>query len=432
MSLMLKVGIFILFIITYAIYTYIVNYLSRKHFMSILKYGNFWVSLVFIGFFFTSLYLLSGFFSLPLIILFTGVYILSNLIFIILLGLSGISIDKYIQRALWAIYVAVKTPIVAICFLIAVFFGIMYPLIAGYFYFTHSANSIELTILIFKLNVIIFMIIGLPFGIGIQTNILVSKDLDEESRKYVFVGAIAGLIPLILLFTLTFLGFRVAEFSVSHLPLIFLIQLPIILIGIFFIFVLLPYIIGFQRAKKYHLLLIDKQIDWYDKLLDILDFPTHQLYATKLNQFHTNLHDEINTFSSEDKEISLFIQIDQDLIPEELQYSQQIVQAYRESRDLDLRFKYLDGINLLREQVEEIIQDLAEKENEEKREKAANVWAETYHSRKNKLFKEIENTKQTKSIGLAVIVAIIAPVASVILAELGKLIWSIFLQSLTQ
>ena len=333
---------------------------------------------------------------------------------------------------MWASYVAVKTPIVAICFLLPVFFGIMYPLIAGYFYFTHPANSIELTILIFKLNVIIFMIIGLPFGIGIQTSILVSRNLDEESRKYVFAGAISGLIPLILLFTLTFLGFRVAEFSVSQLPLIFLIQLPIILVGIFFISVLLPYIIGFRRAKKYHLLLIDKQIDWYDKLLNILDFPTHQLYATKLNQLHTNLRDEINTFSSEDKEISLFSQIDQNSIPDELLYLEQTVQAYRESRDLDLRFKYLDGINLLGEQVEEIIQDLAEKENEEKREKAANVWAETYHFRKDELFREIENTKQTKSIGWAALGAIIAPVASVILAELGKLIWSIFLQSLAQ
>ena len=249
--------------------------------------------------FFLQIYLLSGFFNLSLVILLFLGSELSVIVRSILWGLFGSSSSKW-GRSLflsgadfglkhrWLMYsVSMLSSLILLGSII----------LCGKAYFTIPPGEL-LTTLIFQ-----YILIGLLFGsypstITFIISILVSENIDEEARTRLFVNKLSELIPTALYISLAFWAFSSAGsktmFSISQFSIKLSTQLFIILMGFFFFTVLLPYLIGTQRAKKWNVFLLEKRISWVDKLLDIFDLPSHFLYIPRLTQFRNDLNNEIN------------------------------------------------------------------------------------------------------------------------------------------
>ncbi len=55
---------------------------------------------------------------------------------------------------------------------------------------------------------------------------------------------------------------------------------------------LFPYVIGWQQRKKLRELILKKQQDIIDELLNILEFPTPSIYVSELQKFYKIIEDD--------------------------------------------------------------------------------------------------------------------------------------------
>jgi hypothetical protein len=312
MSFIIKIGVFILFLIVFGIWTLVLSVLTKKIINDAVYGKSFWNNQFFLllsgGGFFLLIYLLSGFFSLPLAILVLVSSELGMIASIILWGFLGSTSVKWGPQSMLAgREFGIKHPSLTIFMIILTFLIILgYIILAGIAYFTLPSK--ELTTHIFQYTLIGLFISNYPMMITYLIGILVSENLEEETRMHFLVNQLGGLIPTALYIALTFWAFGLAgsetTFSISYFSIKLSAQLILFLIGFFLFIVLLPYLIGTQRAKKWRVVLLEKQIIWADKFLDILDLPIHSLYIPKLTQFRYDLDNEIKKFLSEDRTIS--------------------------------------------------------------------------------------------------------------------------------
>ena len=437
MSLIIKIGSFLLFLFAYVMFIFAGKTLMDKTKRDLLYGRSFWSTelLMLLGntAFFVFIYLLSGFFSLPLVIVLLAGAQLGVIIAAILWGFLGSTTTKWGARSMWAGgEFGLKHPALMISLLaISLITSLAYPILAGIAYFKHSIPLPELTALVIQYTLLWVILSGYPLLLPISIGTLVSENLDEETRTRFFVSQLGGLIPTALFLAVAFWAFGIAgtgiEFAISGISFALSPNLLLFLITFFVLTVLLPYLIGARRAAKWRRALFEKREDQLTKILEILGFPPGSLQINELNQLMADLNKEIEKFSEEDKMVAWGILIDRGSAPPQLG---DLALAYGESRDLDPRFKYLSWLRRFAEQVENVIGDLGQRGTEAEMGKTAEAWAKTYHGRKDDLTKEIKATTHGDSRLWLAVGGGMASIMSPILAEIGKWAWAIFSQSL--
>lgn len=441
MSLALKIGVYVLFVGVYAGWIFLaskqVDRLTRG-----LVTGR-WLIHSEVNIILRNLsivlfiYLLSGYFSLGLTLLLLLVAQLGVLLAVVLLAFTGENLRLHTARTLWGGYeMRLRNPkLVSWVENLTGVVVLAYPIAAGYVFFTQPYPSPQLTLLIFRVTLVGIVFAGMPFVLMVTMHSLLSSQLDEETRILNFADQMSALTMNLIYIGLAFWAFGAkapsTQITVDEIAIPLTSQLFVVLIVFFLLLVMLPYLIGTQRAKKWRLHLNQKRTAWLDKLLDILDFPTAARYPLKLEQLQGAIRDEIQTIYSEDQMVARGVHTERN--PDSRQYLPgDIAEAYLQSRDLDPRLRYVDWLNKLLRHVAEVNADLQAREDSALREKTAALWAKAFRTRKGELQSKLVTLRAAKPGILVGAGVLLTPLLSLLLDTISQTLWGIFTKSLIE
>ncbi len=441
MSLLLKISLFIVFLIALIAWVAAASYLLKKYPKDLLRGKTFLTNelVQFHTFFalFGFVWLLSGFLSIKLIILFILCSHIGVIITGILWRLMGTTNLPWAASGMWTgSELGVKHPwMLLVVIIVSTLIYVAYPIMSGICYFNNPIPSPEVTILIFRYTLIAMYVSGFICMLPMAVSMLSSKNLDEGTRLRLLINQGGGLISIALIIALIFWAFGITgkgyNFAVSGIPLTISPILVFVILGYFICTILLPYFIGTQQAKKWRINLLGKQKGWVGKLLEVLEFPTPSQYHPKLEHLQNDLVSEEEQLIENDAMVKLGMEIEDMQSLDSLPLEQRnLIEAYKDSRDLEPRFTYLDFIRHLKKKVGEIVAELAKLENDVDKVDRAKAFSQSYHYQKDDLTKSIEVESKAKLFKNVALVGIASAVITPLLNELSKWIWTTFMQTL--
>ncbi len=437
MSLFIKILIYFVFLIAFIAWIVAAYYIFKK-FSKDLLCGKSFLStelMLFNGFlgFFGFIWLLSGFLSIKLIILFVLISHIGFIITGILWRIIGTTDIPWAASVTWtASEIPLKHPLAFIVTLILCpLLMLAYVIVIGIIYFGNPIHSPRATILIFRYTLIVMYgseVITLLPGL---VSLISSKNLDEGTRLRIIINRGGGMIFYALVIALMFWSFGITgkgyKWDVSGISLLISPVLILVIFSYFVCTIIIPYFIGTQQAKNWRINLIEKKKDWHDKLLEVLEFPTSSQYIPKLEELQNALVSDEMELIEKDAMVEKGTIIDTMESTESLSWHEKnLIEAYKESREFEPRFCYLDFLRHLKSKIEEIKAELEKQNIEEEKVKIADAFAQPYRSKKDDLDKTIESERKTKPIINTAIVGMALAIIVPILTELAKWIWLTF------
>jgi len=199
------------------------------------------------------------------------------------------------------------------------------------------------------------------------------------------------------------------------------VQALLLMFAFFAVSILIPYVLGAQRAKRRSLDLLGKERDYLARLTDILEAPTASLYESRLTELRDEIAGTRDKFTKDDPLLALAEEVEKkpDEIPEA---AKPLVDALEQTRDIDPRFKFLDYLTGLSKDMELVIADL-QKRTPSDAEAAAGQWSKKFDGRKKETDGKIEALQSLKPSVTAMIGSVASLVISPILEEVGKASW---------
>jgi len=401
-----KIGIFAVFLVIYSALAaggYALSRRFRKYTTSI---GILSINLL--GFW-AIMWVLSGFFDLLLVVQFLigGVVMVS--ISIVLWSLSGFPVKPWMDqldleiedfnrkcpRFSWLIR-AVRIPAV-----------LLFASMAVVFYFRFYLSTEILMVDFLKLSFVSIFLVGLFVTLPPIWSAMISKNLDGMTREFLLIfqfghlgvsGLYSGLI-------LWIFGKGSFGHSVSLGDIKFPIYSLVIVMFLFVLAIIIPYVSGSKRASRWKMALFDKERRWLDELLEVLDYPTPSLYVPKFRKVLNEIKDD-NMISCQDDKFDRIKSI----------YGEEALR-------LDPHFRYRDFSIKLQEKIAEMITKFEElDDNEENIAEKARIYADAYRLRRNEIVEMIEREGQFKPKFWIALAIILTPVLGQILASMINLI----------
>lgn len=429
---MLKVLLFVSFLLAYGGWTLMcaktlkkvqTDLLSGKSFM-----GSELMLIEGIAGFFGFIYVLSGMWSLKLVLLIFIVSHLGALVAWLMSSILGSQSEKVGIRTLSAgreIDIRYPVPMAILgggCGLLV----LSYPVFAGVAFFRHTWGSSVLQILQVKYALLLLNLSGYVLLVIVTGMMLSSENLDEETRQRVFINQLGGLIPAAIYVALALWAFGVGgtRLSVNMLGLPDrTLSLPTLglLLGFFVVTVLLPYIVGTQRALRKRQDLPQIVRSYVSELADILETPAASTYIAKLGALQQRIGDAQDQFVEKDGWLSYEKKL-KGRTDEISDQDKSLADVIAKTRSLDPRFKFLDDLSQLRSEVEEIIADLQQR-SQATVEDAADHWSKKYEIRKADLSKTIDATSTRKPLITGGLGALAMMLVSALLSEVSKTAW---------
>jgi hypothetical protein len=424
---MLKVLLFLLFLIAYGIWSWATFKSSKKMQADLLAGKSFWsgerVLLLSLTGLFGFIYLLSGLWSLKLILLILIASHLGALVAWLLNLTFGAHSERARIRAFWAGgEIGLKNPIVmgALGGLTAVA-SLSYPIVAGVIFFRHPWATPVLQILVVKYSVLLLSLSGYVLMMTAVCLLLASENLDEDTRQLIFINQLGGMISLAVFVALALRIFEIGGtphtydfMGVSHT---FSLQTLLLLLLFFTATVLVPYLIGTQRARRVSLGMREEVRECVAELADILEAPTGHLYVARLAVLRDKIASTVNKFTSDDVLLTKERNFRQN--PEQTEaVVKPMMEALEKTRDLDPRFKFLDGLGRVEKDIEEVVADLQSR-TKETIEQAAEQWSKRFEIRKAELVKEIEAARSRKPLVTVLFGGLLSTIVSGALTEVA-------------
>ena len=433
----MKVLLFLAFLISYGLWAWGSSSAMKKLQADLLTGKSFWsgqlVSMLPYFGFFSFLYLLSGFWNLQLALLVVVTTQIGFLIALLVNGMLGAQSEATGMRGAWAgAEFNIKHPLMNKIYLALGFvLYISYPVVAGIALFQHAWSSDVLKILIIKYSLLLLIFAGYPAVIIVMIMMLVSENLDEDTRQRFFVNQLAGMIP-----TALFVAFAVWAFGIGGVgvPLDFaalsgtLSFRALILLLLFFAFsIVVPYFLGTKRAKRRVLALLREKRNYVARLTDILESPTGPLYVPKLTQLCKEVADARSKLTSEDSLLRTVEQIE--AAPTEIPaVAKPFIDALEKTRGLDPRFSFVDHLTKFETEVQEVVEDLRSRSGSDVVVEAE-LWSKKFGIRKAELTEEIKANEKAKPPIVGGLGALAVMIVSPILSEVGKAAWLMVLHS---
>jgi len=248
--------LFIVFLILYLVFFWASNALTTYGKRATLGNKTFWFSqlqlLLTVGALLGFVFLLSGYFNRLLLIALLCAAEVGVLLATALGGLFGAPTSNSGARAQWAGgEYAMSHPVLVIgSTVVSLLIIVAYPVAAAVTYFRSSGAPLPARIFQYTL---VLCLGGLPLLLLVLISALASENLDEETRTRFLINQLGGLVPNALWIALILWSFGIAAdglpVSVGSTSLTLSPLLIGVLIAFFFITVLIPYLIGTQRAK---------------------------------------------------------------------------------------------------------------------------------------------------------------------------------------
>lgn len=430
---MVKIIVFLVFLIAYALWAvgcFLItiklqnDVLKGKSFLS----GELMLLLTYAGFF-GFIYLLSGLWSLRLLVLFLVAAHLGVLVAFLLNVALGAQSEKLGMHGLWAgKEIDIKFPRLSKAGQVlggVIFFS--YPVVAGILYFRHTWSSQALKILMVKSTLVLLILGGYTVFVTIIMSILASENLDEDTRHRYLINQFGGMIPNALFVALAIWAFGIGgpelPFDFAGARQTLSVRTLLLMFGFFAAFMLIPYVLGTLRAGRRKVTLLEKRRNYAAKVADILESPNGTLYVGKLNQLLDEISKTRAELINQDALLALADEIERN--PDQISAeAKPLVNALEQTRDLDPRFKFLDDLSDLGKQVEETVSDLQRRVGTNT-EEAAGKWGDKFEKRKAELCEEIKAARNHRPIVIALLATAVGLVASGFLGEVGKASWQI-------
>ena len=375
--------------------------------------------------FFVPIYLLSGLWSLKLVLLvFSALQLATSMNWVV--GLfQGKQSEQLALGYLWAsTEIGIKYAKTATAILLALSFSlfISYPIVAGVFFFRYPWGSLSLQNSIFKCSLIFLIFVSYASLEILTTMMLASDHLDEDTRQALFMTLLPALIPTAVYVAIAFRAFGFAgkpfTFEFWGFSQTFSLQAMLPLLALFAVTLLFPYLIGTQRARRKNLALLEITKGYLAELADILEAPTAGQYEEELDALRNKVIARRDEFTKEDPILTVAAVYKNDPTKIPLVFKP-TWDATESARDFDPRFKLLVQLSKLAEETENIAANLKDRAQGTV-ELAAEHWSRRYESRKNELDSEIEGTKIRKPLITLAVGALAATVASGVLDDVAK------------
>jgi len=430
-----KVLLFIAFLVVYIFYGWVSYYLTQKNKASLRTKVSFWRSeltfLVGYLFFFVSLYLLSGLWISRLVVFFLGAGQVAVVISAMFGALFAKRDEKFFARVFWASLEASTKHLIitAVLSFFAFLFFLVFPVAVGIVYFKHTIATPEMTVMITRC-LILMQFTFYPVSLLLMASLLASENLDNDSRRHLFIDNLVGMIPTSLFLALGLWAFGIGERGANislnlarQVPLQFSVHILVFLAVFFGLVTVVPYLVGSLRAKEWHVVLLGKEKAFVAAIADVLRKPLAASYTPRLTDVRQKIAAARTKLTEEDaglRNLEEFRKAEGDNAPKDLQ---DLVWAADQSRSLDPRMKYEDALIKLEGELQEIVQDLQTRDEASQVEKASK-WAQNYDSRKNELTLDLETTHKTKPTLMIGIGTAATWILSAVLSEVGKQAWA--------
>lgn len=427
-----KIIFFIAFLLVYILYIWVSAVLANRY-LKTLKKSGFWENELLIVvpliFFFAFLFIIGRFFNLNFLllsVLFSNIGLIITSIIWSLIGSPGTPFKEiggwaggdFGVKNVWLTIVSQATVIVIL---------IAFPIIVGVKYFSVSEAEL-MRIYAVKASLILLLgsyILSLPILIGV----LSASFIDEDTRARYFLNQFSSVIAYSLFVSLLFNLFKWGEteqqiqlgslnFSLSP-------QMFFGLLGFILIFLILPYFIGIQKAKrlKAEFLEINKRL--LGNIVDTINLSAESNILSSIEKLEKQIVVEYKKLIESDKGVEIGVKYDEidsdkDVAPiEVLRF-----QYYKIARQYDTRMNFFDFLNNTYLKLEEMksLNQSGGPQNEELIDKYV-AHFQAYREELSK--KEDPKGKSNPALWIGIL-TVLSPVISQVMSELGKYLIDIF------
>ena len=389
----------------------------------------FWVTeamiLLTIGGFFAMIYLLSGLWSLQLVVLFLAAAQLGVALGAFLNGVLGSSSEKSRSRMRAAGgEIGLRYPKVTVSM-----YGISSLILVGYvvigaiIHFRYPWNSQALHVAAVKYTLIgMIFVPNIPVWAEIAT-LLASEELDESTRQQVLINQLAGMVLNALFISLALWAFGVGAgelpATLATMAKTFSTRVTILVLAFPMVVFMLPYWIGTQRGSRFRLHLLGKRRDLTSKLADILETPLGAKYVPDITALHNKVTVELNN-TMDSSPVMAFHSANPNPVPASFDAIKYFV---ADSKDLDPRFQHADDLLKFGGELQEITADLQARPQTSVV-RAAERWGRKYEIRKAELAGALDTTHAAKPVVLLAVGTLVSALISSILSDVGKTAWA--------
>ena len=408
------------------------------------------------GSFFLFMYLLVGFFSLPLTILLIASAHVGLILSAILWGLLGSKgamwgPRSYFAGAEWGgrhRYYAVLIVLV-LPFLV----GIGYPILVGTAYFNSALSSTEVTLVILRYTLGYFILSYLLLT-GVTIAATASENLDNETRDRFFAVQLGGLVQNALFFALAIWAFGSpitgVQYSISGISLAVSPLLIAVLVLYFLLMIFSPYLVGTRRSKKQRQDFLAARSELLKDLMSCLTFPVVSQQIPKVEELQAKVDGKLREFQwlgdlaefarrraahpQVDSSTGAPVNPSEEYLVKSLEALMIRIRAlpgvFLDSKKLDPRVEQFDWLQTFSDRLKELESDLKGKTGEDEVRKAAASWAESSKAEKIEVDEKIIAVTETKSPVAIKVGAGITLVVTPIISKLVDWAWALTFQSL--
>jgi hypothetical protein len=306
-----------------------------------------------------------------------------------------------------------------------------YPIIIGINYFSlESPEEIRIMTLKYSsLLILITYILSLPLIIG---GFLASSFIDEDTRARGFLNQFGGLIAYSLFISLLFWAYNTEttgnSFQLGNINLFYSPKLLLILIGFPIIFLVLPYFIGIQKAKRLNSEFLTSKTSLLNNIIDSINLSTEKNIISNIEGLEKEIVNEYEKLVNSDDGVKKGIAYDNIKNENEIPTGEELLfQYYLVARPFDIRFNFYDFLNKIYSDITELKESLENNQlNNKDKTSLCNKYIEHFKSNKNDLIKKNEEKGKTNPALWIGILTILSPFTSQILSEIGKYLISVF------
>lgn len=432
---MIQILVFIAFLAVYFLYLAISMFLFNKLLRKIEKVTfleNELMILVPNIFFFAFVFIIGRFINLQLFLISVAFSNIGLLLTVIVWNLIGDPKTPFKEISGWVGYnIGIKnngliltTSIVSLLILIA------YPIIIGIHFFSQHAPDINMVFVLKYSSILILgtYVLLLPTMIGILT----SAYIDEDTRARIFLNQFTGLIAyslfISLLFWVTDTSKVVSSFLLGNVNLVYNPQLLLILICFPILFLVLPYFIGIQKAKRLRKDFLNSNTKILNRIIETIKLSTHADLMSNIEKLEKEIISEYSNLVNSDTGIAHGLEYDKTTSVSQLPPSEQLTfQYYQKARPYDSRFGYYDFLNSTYAKILELkVKMGATQYSQEDKNKLLGNYTEHFKTFKDELISSNEAKSKTNPALWIGILAILSPLTSQIISEIGQYLINIF------
>jgi hypothetical protein len=424
----MKIIFFVIFILSYVASLFLGNWLQSKTRGYSGTYALL-TNITAILLFFFYLWLLSGYWSLYLVLAFVGLISTGAVLSKTLWAIMGPeeSEEYYDQIMFFSADVGMRGPYWVILLSLGLLaYMALFPGLIGYVYFAGDVPQEALMQSIIKYAATLNVIVGIFTFSYPGFNLLSSKNISEDVRSGYVILNISSLFTITMWIALALWSFQAGSDSGYSIPTGSAIDFKISPLFLFIVFAVLgfllflPYLMGSQSGKKWRTRLLQSRKKLIVELIGILNDP--ELDIAELQKLETKIGAEEEKLKKKDPTIANWARYD-GMKPEQVEdpNEAQMLAFYNKCRDVDIRFKQLDFLAKLRRDIQKMIPVF-----EGQKPPVTDKYVKNYEYDEKQLTEQVKEQESYSPQIYATIFFLVSAVLTQLFSTFGQWAWALF------